>query len=75
MPNILTEIGIPKKLVRLIKMYMHEISQRDCIDKQLSDAFTVHNGVNHGDALSSLIFNFVLGYSVSTDAPTCLVCY
>jgi hypothetical protein len=34
------------------------------IVKNLSDKFTVQNGLKQGDALSSLLFNFALEYAV-----------
>ena len=51
--NILTEWGFPMKLVRLIKICLNETCSS-------SDMFPVKNGFRQGDALSSLVFNFVL---------------
>jgi hypothetical protein len=39
--NILLEFGIPKKLVRLIKMRLNEIYSKVRIDKLLSDKFPI----------------------------------
>ncbi|KAJ4426775.1 hypothetical protein ANN_26574 [Periplaneta americana] len=53
--DILMELGIPKKLVRLIKMCL-----RVRIGQFLSDAFPIHCGLKQGDALSPSLFNFAL---------------
>jgi hypothetical protein len=58
--NILTEFRIPKKQMGLIKMYLSETYSRVLIGKNLSDKFTIENGLKQGDALSSLLFNFAL---------------
>ena len=60
MYNILIEFGVPKKLVRLIKMCLTETYSRVRVGKNLSDMFPVRNGLKQGDALSPLLFNFAL---------------
>ncbi|KAJ4433144.1 hypothetical protein ANN_15401 [Periplaneta americana] len=62
--NILIEFGIPKKLVRLIKMCLSETYSRVRIGHFLTDAFPIHCGLKHGDALSPLLFNFALEYAI-----------
>ncbi|KAJ4444520.1 hypothetical protein ANN_06314 [Periplaneta americana] len=62
--DILIEFGIPKKLVRLIKMCLSETYSRVRIGQFLSDAFTIHYGLKQGDALSPLLFNFALQYAI-----------
>jgi hypothetical protein len=37
--NILLEFGIPKKLVRLLKMCLNEIYSKVCVGKRLSHKF------------------------------------
>ena len=64
MYNILTEIGIPMKLVRLIKMCMTETCIRIRVGKNLSDVFPIRNGLTQGDVLLSLFFNFALKYAI-----------
>jgi hypothetical protein len=54
--NILLELGIPKKLVRLIKMCLHETCTRVRVGKLLSVSFPIQNGVKQGDALSPSLF-------------------
>ncbi|KAJ4451248.1 hypothetical protein ANN_02709, partial [Periplaneta americana] len=59
--DILMEFGIPKTLVRLIKMCHSETYSRVRIGQFLSDAFPIHS--KQGDALSPLLFNFALEYA------------
>ena len=63
MYNILIEFGIPKKLVRLIKMCLTETYSRVRVGKNLSEMFSIRNGLKQGDALSPLLFNFALEYA------------
>ena len=60
MYNILIDCGIPMKLVRLIKICMNETCSRVQVGKHLSDMFPFKNGFKQGDALTPLLFNFVL---------------
>jgi hypothetical protein len=62
--NILLGFGIPKKLVRLIKMCLNETYSKVRIGKLLSDNFPIQNGLKQENALSSLLFNFALEYSI-----------
>jgi hypothetical protein len=62
--NILLEFGIPKRLVRLIKMCLHETYSRVRVSKLLSDKFPFQNGLKQGEALSPLLFNFALEYAM-----------
>ena len=59
-----TDFGIPKKLVRLVKIWLSETYSRDRIGQFLSDAFPIHCGLKRGDALSPLLFNFELEYAI-----------
>jgi hypothetical protein len=58
--SILTESGVPMKLVRLIKMCLNDTYSKVRIGKHLSDNFPIQNGLKQGDALSPLFFNFSL---------------
>jgi sorting nexin-29 len=62
--NTLLKFGIPKKLVRLIKMCLNETYGKICIGKLLSDKFPIQNGLKQGDSLLPLLFNFVLEYAI-----------
>ncbi|KAJ4428004.1 hypothetical protein ANN_24017 [Periplaneta americana] len=62
--DILIEFGIPKKLVRLIKMCLSETYSRVRIGQFVSDAFPIHCGLKQGDAPSPLHFNFALEYAI-----------
>ena len=58
--KIILEFGIPRKLVRLIKMSLTEIYSRVRIGEKVSDRFPNRNGLKQGDALLPLLFNFAL---------------
>jgi hypothetical protein len=62
--SILLEFGIPKKLVRLIKMRLNETYSTVRVGKLLSDKFPIQNGLKQGDALSPLLFNFASEYAI-----------
>jgi len=62
--KILIEFGIPRKLVRLIKMSLTEIYSRVRVGKIMSDRFPVRNDLKQGDALSPMLFNFALEYAI-----------
>ena len=49
--NILIGLGIPMKMVKLIKMCLNETYSRVRVGKNLSDIFPIRNGLNQGDAL------------------------
>jgi hypothetical protein len=60
----LIEFGIPKKLVRLIKMCLTETYSRVWIGKNLSDMFPIRNDLKQGDVLLPLLFSFALEYAI-----------
>jgi len=62
--NISIELGIPMKHVRLIKMCLTATYSRVRVGKKLSDMFPVRTGLKKGDALSPLLFNFALEYTI-----------
>jgi hypothetical protein len=63
-PYSLVDIGIPVKLVRLIKMCLNETYSKVHIGKHLSDNFPIQNGLKQGDALLPLLFNFASDYAI-----------
>ena len=62
--NILNEFGVPKKLVRLVKMCFTETYSRVRVGKNLSERFPITNGLKKADALSPFLFNFASEYSI-----------
>jgi hypothetical protein len=62
--NILLEFGIPKKLIRLIKICLNETYSKVHIVKLLSDKFPIQNGLKQGDVLLPLLLNFALEYAI-----------
>ena len=62
--NILIEFGIPRKLVRLIKMCLTEKYSRVRVGRNWSDRYPIRNGLKQGDALSPSLFNFALEYVI-----------
>jgi len=59
--NILIEFGIPKKLVRLVKMCSTETYSRVRVGKYLSDSFPIRNGLKWS---CSIAIAFQLGLGV-----------
>ena len=62
--NILIEFGIPKKLVRLVKMCLTETYSRVRLGKNLSDMLPIRKALKQGAVLSPLLFNFALEYAI-----------
>jgi hypothetical protein len=62
--NILLEFGIPKKLVRLIKICLNETYSKVHVGELLFDKFPIQNGLKHGDALSPFLLKFALEYAI-----------
>jgi hypothetical protein len=62
--NILIDSGMPIKLIRLIEMCLNEAYSKVRIGKHLSDSFLIQNGLKQGDALSPLLLNLALEYSI-----------
>jgi hypothetical protein len=63
--NILTEFGVPMKLVRLNKMCLNETYSKVRIGKHLSDSILIQNGTYKTRRCSITIsFNFALEYAV-----------
>lgn len=54
------EFGIPKKLIRLVKITLTNTTNRVRIHGKLAEQFVTNNGLRQGDPLSTLLFNLVL---------------
>jgi hypothetical protein len=63
--NILSDSGIARKLVGLIKICLNENYSIVCISKYQSDNFPFRNGLKQGNALSPLLFKSALEYAIS----------
>jgi hypothetical protein len=48
----------------LIKICLSETYSKVRISKHLSDSFPIQNGLNQGDSLSPLLFNFALACAI-----------
>jgi len=62
--KIIIEFGIPRKLVRLMKMSLTKTYTRVRVGKNVSDRFPIRNGLKQGDALLPMLFNFALTYAI-----------
>jgi hypothetical protein len=45
-------------------MWLNETYSTVCIGKNMSDKFSIQSGQKQGDALSPLLFNFILEYAI-----------
>jgi hypothetical protein len=52
------------KFVMLIKMCLNKMYIEVRAGTHLSDNFLIQNGLNQGDALSPLLFNFAVEYAI-----------
>jgi hypothetical protein len=62
--SVLLEFGIPKKVVRPIKMCLNETYSKVCMGKLLSDTFAIENDLKQRDALLPLPFSFAVEYAI-----------
>jgi hypothetical protein len=56
----MADLGIPQKLIRLVKCTMEDKYSAVRIEKETSRRFQVKNGLRQGDALACLLFNIAL---------------
>jgi hypothetical protein len=61
---ILTEFGIPRKQVGLIKMCLNETCSTVHAGKHPSGRCLIHNGLKQGDSLSPFRFSFAVEYAI-----------
>jgi hypothetical protein len=61
--NIIIEIGVSMKLVRLINRCLNETYSKVHIDKHLSHSFPIQNCLKE-DIISQLLLNFALEYVI-----------
>lgn len=53
-------MGIPSKLIRMVKACRHESKSKVSFGGELSDEFPVTTSLRQGDDLSPTLFNFAL---------------
>jgi hypothetical protein len=58
--KIFSLFGIPRKVVRVIKMCRNETCYAVWVGKHLCDMFPIKKSLKKGDALSPLLRNFAL---------------
>lgn len=58
--EVLSSLGAPQKLIRLVRLTLENISMRVLVGRNLSGNFTTGRGLKQGDPLSTVLFNFVL---------------
>jgi hypothetical protein len=58
------EFGKPMKLVRLIKMFLNGTCNKVHTGRNLSDTFSIQNGLKQDDDLSPLLFTVALEYAI-----------
>jgi hypothetical protein len=51
------KLGIPAKLIRMVKICMLDSRCKVKFNSAISEEFTVNTGVRQGDALSPVLFN------------------
>lgn len=58
--NAMSEFGIPRKLINLVKLTMSPVTCRVRVGSDLSEPFEALHGVRQGDGLACLLFNLAL---------------
>lgn len=65
----LNELGLPRKLIRLIRMTMLETSAKVKVGNKIGRSFLFNNGVKQGDGLSATLFILALHWVVKEIDP------
>lgn len=64
MYEALRVMGIPRKIIRLVKMTLNDTRCAVKINGEISESFEVKRGVRQGDPLSTLLFNAALELTI-----------
>jgi len=62
--NIIIELGVLMKLVRLIKLRLNKTYGRFFLDKHLSDIFSIMDGLKGEYELTLLLSNYSFKYTI-----------
>lgn len=62
--EILKQLGIPTKLVAMIRATLYRSNGRVVLQNSLSEVFEISSGLKQGDGLSGLLFNLVLEWVI-----------
>jgi sorting nexin-29 len=58
--ELLTSLGIPKKIERLVKMTLEKAQAKVIVDGKISNPLVISRGVRQEDGLSATLFNLAL---------------
>jgi sorting nexin-29 len=60
--TVMYELGLPPKLVRLVRATMTGTEAQVKVQTELTDTFEIRQGLKQGDRLAPMLFNLALEY-------------